>query len=60
MGGKLTDIKGNFYEYHKEVEPVDEWGILATAKISDHEEYLKLIPDECKNQVKDYFKNKKK
>lgn len=60
MGGKLTDIKGNFYEYHKDVQHVDEWGILATAKKDDHEGYLNMIPDEYKNQVKDYFKNRKK
>jgi len=60
MGGKLTDIKGNFYEYHKEVGHVDEWGILATGQEKDHEGYLKLIPEECKAQVKDYFKNKAK
>ena len=39
---------------------VAEWGILVTASENEHEEYLKLIPDECKAQVKDYFKNKKK
>ena len=48
------------YEYHKDVEYVDEWGILATAKSGDHEDYLNKIPDELKEQVKDYFKNKKK
>ena len=48
------------YEYHKDVEYVDEWGILATAKAGDHEDYLNKIPDELKEQVKDYFKNKKK
>lgn len=60
IGGKLTDVKGNMYEYHKDVEYVDEWGILATAKSGDHEDYLNKIPDELKEQVKDYFKNKKK
>jgi 3'(2'), 5'-bisphosphate nucleotidase len=60
LGGKMTDIKGNFYEYHKDVEVVDEWGILATANVADHEDYLSRIPQECKDQVKDYFKNKAK
>ena len=60
IGGKLTDVKGNVYEYHKDVEYVDEWGILVTAKSGDHEDYLNKIPDELKEQVKDYFKNKKK
>ena len=56
----MTDIKGDFYEYHKDATIVDEWGVLATAKASDHEEYLNMIPQECKDQVKDYFKNKSK
>ena len=51
----MTDIKGDFYEYHKDATIVDEWGVLATAKASDHEEYLNMIPQECKDQVKDYF-----
>ena len=60
IGGKLTDIKGNYYEYHKDVCIIDEWGVLATAKADDHDKYLTLIPQECKDQVKDYFKNKSK
>ena len=60
LGGKMTDIKGDFYEYHKDVNPVDEWGILATANSGDHEMYLNKIPEECKAQVKDFFKNRGK
>jgi len=58
LGGKLTDIKGNDYEYHKDVNFVDEWGILATAKAEDHQDYLQRIPQECKDQVKDSFKKR--
>ena len=60
MGGKLTDIQGNFYDYQKHVNPVNEWGVLAASNAKDHEEYLSKIPDHCKAQVKDYFKNKAK
>ena len=60
MGGKLTDIYGRFYEYDKSVGKINEWGTLATSVAEDHEEYCKLIPDEKKAQVKDYFKNTKK
>lgn len=60
MGGKLTDIKGRLYDYSKGVFKVNEWGTLATVKEEDHTEYLGLIPDEMKDQVKDYFKNRKK
>ncbi len=38
----------------------NEWGTLATCEDKSHEEYLNLIPQEYKDQVKDYFKNKKK
>ena len=60
VGGKLTDIKGNDYEYHKEVGFVNDWGTLATGKAEDHKDYLDRIPQECKDQVKDYFKNRPK
>ncbi len=61
LGGKLTDIKGDFYDYNKDVKPhTNEWGTLATCEEKSHAEYLGLIPDDYKAQVKDYFKNKKK
>ena len=60
IGGKLTDIKGNDYEYHKDVNFVDEWGILATGNAEEHSDYLNRIPQDCKDQVKDYFKNRSK
>lgn len=60
LGGKLTDIKGLPYEYHKDVGYVNEWGVLATGKEDEHKDYLDRIPSECKEQVKDYFKNKSK
>ena len=60
IGGKLTDIKGNDYEYHKDVNYVDEWGILATGNAEEHSDYLNRIPQDCKDQVKDYFKNRSK
>lgn len=60
MGGKLTDIHGNFYKYNKNVYKVNEEGTLATCVLESHKEYLDLIPQELKAQVKDYFKNKAK
>lgn len=59
IGGKLTDIKGNLYDYHKDTTVVNEWGSLATAIAEEHQGYVDLIPDEFKDQVKDYFKKKK-
>ena len=61
LGGKLTDIYGRAYDYSASVDPrVNEWGTLATCEGEAHKEYLGLIPDELKAQVKDYFKNKAK
>lgn len=60
MGGKLTDIKGRLYDYNKDVVKQNEWGTLATCEEAVHTEYLNLIPDALKDQVKDYFKNKKR
>lgn len=60
LGGKLTDIKGNTYKYNKDVQHVNEWGVLATATEAEHASYLTAIPQDLKEQVKDYFKNRKK
>ena len=60
MGGKLTDIHGNLYEYHKDVGLRNDWGTLATFDAPDHAEYLNLIPQKNKDMVKDYFKSKPK
>ncbi len=59
MGGRLTDIWGNSYDYDRNVSPrVNEWGVLATCEATKHTEYLNLIPDNLKEQVKDYFKKR--
>ncbi len=60
MGGKLTDIHGNLYNYDKDVGMRNDWGTLATFNKEDHKEYLDLIPQKNKDMVKDYFKNKSK
>ena len=60
LGGKLTDIHGDFYKYNKGVGKVNEHGTLATCVLEQHQEYLDLIPQEMKDQVKDYFKNRAK
>ncbi|XP_023335850.1 3'(2'),5'-bisphosphate nucleotidase 1 [Eurytemora carolleeae] len=44
MGGKLTDMKGQTYQYHSQVEHRNSDGVLATAKASDHAWYLDTIP----------------
>jgi len=58
MGGKLTDMKGNTYEYHAEVEHRNSEGVLATALASDHQWYVDKIPDEIKEMVRDSLKKK--
>lgn len=60
LGGKLTDIHGAELKYHKGVGRVNEWGTLATSVAEEHQDYLGRIPQDMKDQVKDYFKNKKK
>ncbi|KAK5648578.1 hypothetical protein RI129_003470 [Pyrocoelia pectoralis] len=46
IGGKLTDIHGNAYEYHKGVEHPNLRGVLATARGVDHSSFVKKIPRE--------------
>jgi len=58
MGGKLTDMKGNSYEYHSQVEHRNSEGVLATAILSDHAWYQDIIPQEIKDKVKDSLRKK--
>lgn len=50
-GGKLTDVHGNHYQYHKDVEFVDAQGIFATAKGVKHEELINKLPKELKDKL---------
>jgi len=44
MGGRLTDMDGKNYSYSKDVQHVNEGGLLATAPGEDHDWYVKQIP----------------
>lgn len=43
LGGELTDIHGNKYEYNTETPPVNTRGVLATALASEHASYVELV-----------------
>jgi len=58
MGGKLTDMKGNKYEYHAKVAHRNSEGVLATALATDHACYLDNIPQHIKDKVKDSLRKK--
>jgi len=58
MGGKLTDMKGQAYQYNHEVEHRNTEGVLATALADDHHWYLNKIPQEVKDKVKDSLRKK--
>ena len=51
-------MRGEPYPYDKEAPVPDEYGVLATALEADHEKYLKVIPQDIKDQIKDYYKKK--
>ena len=44
MGGKMTDIHGNMFQYHATVEKVNLAGVLATKHTKDHAWYKEKIP----------------
>ncbi|XP_039281442.1 3'(2'),5'-bisphosphate nucleotidase 1 isoform X2 [Nilaparvata lugens] len=48
MGGKLTDMYGNYYSYAGDTNVANLDGVLATAKAQDHHFYLKVISDVVK------------
>ncbi|KAF5305707.1 hypothetical protein FQR65_LT07604 [Abscondita terminalis] len=45
LGGKLTDIHGNSYEYHKDVEHPNSRGVLATARGLNHGLFVDAFTD---------------
>jgi len=59
MGGKLTDIHGDDYEYHSEVQHQNMEGVLATARSDIHALYVAELPQSLKEQVKHSLKKKK-
>lgn len=58
MGGKLTDMKGETYQYHPEVGHRNMDGVLATAEATEHAWYLDNVPQEVKDKVKDSLRKK--
>lgn len=46
-GGDLTDIRGNRYDYGKGniKNPLNEYGVIATAPSFNHIEFIKLISE---------------
>jgi 3'(2'), 5'-bisphosphate nucleotidase len=58
MGGKLTDMKGDKYEYQSTVAHRNSEGVLATAIHSDHAIYQAAIPQDVKDKVKDSLRKK--
>ena len=51
-------MRGEYYPYDKNATVPDEYGVLATARAEDHEKYLRVIPKDIKDQIKDYYKKK--
>ncbi|XP_038667921.1 3'(2'),5'-bisphosphate nucleotidase 1 isoform X2 [Scyliorhinus canicula] len=49
VSGKLTDIHGNPFQYHKDVKHMNSAGVLATLKNFDY--YASLVPDSVKTAL---------
>ncbi|XP_032804042.1 3'(2'),5'-bisphosphate nucleotidase 1 isoform X2 [Petromyzon marinus] len=50
VGGKLTDMHGNSFEYHKEVKHMNSAGVLAA--LTDYEYYAARVPPTTKAALK--------
>nr|CAD7598774.1 unnamed protein product [Timema genevievae] len=44
-GGRLTDLHGDSYKYHKDIPHPNTGGVLATGRGQDHDWYLAKLPD---------------
>lgn len=51
IGGKLTDIHGNTYQYQATVQRRNTGGVLATQGAKEHSWYLEHISDEVKETL---------
>lgn len=51
LGGTLTDVHGNQYQYHSSVEQQNTGGVLATSAGQSHSWYLAKVPDEIKQSL---------
>ncbi|CAJ0944222.1 unnamed protein product [Ranitomeya imitator] len=49
VGGKLTDISGNAYEYHKDVKHMNSAGVLATLR--NYNYYSSRVPESVKQAL---------
>ncbi|KAM4041103.1 3'(2'),5'-bisphosphate nucleotidase 1 isoform 1-T1 [Anomaloglossus baeobatrachus] len=49
VGGKLTDISGNAYEYHKDVQHMNSAGVLATLRNFNY--YSSRVPESVKQAL---------
>uniref|UniRef100_A0A8C9FVI1 3'(2'),5'-bisphosphate nucleotidase 1 n=1 Tax=Pavo cristatus TaxID=9049 RepID=A0A8C9FVI1_PAVCR len=49
VGGKITDIHGNFFQYNKEVKHMNSAGVLATLRNYDY--YASRIPNTVKQSL---------
>ena len=51
VGGKLTDMHGNYYSYDERTSKKNSGGVLATVGTEEHQVYLALIPQEVKAEL---------
>lgn len=52
VGGKLTDVFGKAYEYHRDVQLVNAGGVLATYDANEaHQWYCERIPQEVREAL---------
>ena len=51
LGGNLTDIHGNYYQYHATVRHKNLAGVIATSRATNHEEYVRKIPEEVLKEL---------
>lgn len=51
VGGKLTDVYGKYYSYHKDADYRNRGGVFATRNRADHETIVSKMPDDVKRAL---------
>ena len=51
LGGSLTDVHGNSYQYHASVRHKNLAGVIATSRATQHNDYVEKMPEDVLQEL---------